>query len=112
MGPASTIIEKCGGHETVANWLGVDASRVYRWTYPKSRNGSDGYIPSQYHQTLLLKAREEGKDLRPEDFFPAYEEKVSAPQRESAQDNHARPAREKGGSVQSRGMRSLMAGGG
>lgn len=88
MGPAAHIIEICGGHKNVADWLGVDLTRVFRWTYPKAKYGSDGYIPSQYHQTLLLRAREEGKDLRPEHFFPGYAEDECAGQRESARPNH------------------------
>lgn len=72
MGPAARIIEICGGHKNVSDWLGVDLTRVFRWTYSKEKGGSDGYIPAQYHQTLLLRARAEGKDLKPEHFFPEY----------------------------------------
>jgi hypothetical protein len=90
MGPASAIIEICGGHKNVADWLGVDLTRVFRWTYPKSKDGSDGYIPSQYHQTLLLRARAEGKDLKPQHFFPKYEESATSGQRDSSRRNHQR----------------------
>lgn len=105
MGPAAAIIEKCGGHDIVASWLGVDVSRVYRWTYAKAKSGSDGYIPSQYHQPLLLKAQAEGKDLKPEDFFPAYDADKGGPHREPVANTHARPAH------QSRGLRTLTGGG-
>lgn len=88
MGPASNIIEICGGHEVVAAWLTVDVSRVYRWTYEKARGGSDGHIPSQYHQPLLLRALAEGKRLKPDHFFPDYRKAPRSGQRETARSNH------------------------
>ena len=72
MGPAAAIIEKCGGHAAVAGWLGLDISRVYRWTYPKERGGTGGLIPAQYHQPILRHAIAAGKGLTPDDFFPEY----------------------------------------
>lgn len=69
MNPAQRVIEKCGGPQAVAKMVGVDVSRVHRWTYPKARGGSDGLIPSQQQQALLNAARESGIDLQPADFF-------------------------------------------
>jgi hypothetical protein len=66
---AVNVIEKCGGAETVANWLGVDLSRVYRWTYPRERGGTGGIIPAKHQLPLLTKARASGVDLQPADFF-------------------------------------------
>ena len=68
---AASVIKKCGGFSFVAKLLGVDRSRVYRWTYPKDIGGSGGIIPAKYHNELLRKARESGIDLTPEDFFEA-----------------------------------------
>ena len=67
--PASQVIEKCGGPQAVAEILGVDVSRVHRWTYPKERGGSDGIIPTRHQQRLLDEARKRGIELEPDDFF-------------------------------------------
>lgn len=70
MEPASTIINICGGFEAVARMTGRSEVRVRRWTYPKSRGGSDGLIPADISQRLMAEARRAGIDLRPEHFFP------------------------------------------
>ena len=67
--PAEKVIAKCGGAKTVAAWLNVDVSRVHRWTYPKSRGGTGGVIPSRHQMKLLQLARDKGVKLRPSDFF-------------------------------------------
>jgi hypothetical protein len=67
--PAEVVIEKCGGHAAVAEILGVDVSRVYRFTYPKERGGTDGTIPTKHQQVLLDGAAARGIELRPADFF-------------------------------------------
>jgi hypothetical protein len=66
---AENVIAKCGGHQAVADMLGVDISRVYRFTYPKERGGTDGHIPSKHQGRLLEEARKRGLKLRPADFF-------------------------------------------
>jgi len=66
---AARVIEKCGGHQAVAEITGVHISRVHRWTYPKDRGGTDGVIPTGHQQTLLSEAVKRGIDLSPEDFF-------------------------------------------
>ena len=66
---ASRIIEKCGGVVMVAELVGVDVSRVYRWTYPRDRGGTGGVIPAKHQQRLMARAREHGIDLMPADFF-------------------------------------------
>lgn len=83
---AQAVIEKCGGFETVAEWLDLDLSNVYRFTYPRSRGGTGGLIPAKHQTTLLAKARDVGVDLRPEDFFevttvPSDEPGSSTPER-------------------------------
>lgn len=75
MSVARDIIKKCGGGNfsagvaLVARWTGVHSSRVHRWTYSKSKGGTDGIIPSQHQQKILDRAREAGIDLTPADFF-------------------------------------------
>ena len=56
------------GAVNIARWLGVDASLPYKWRNG-DRGGSSGFIPAQYHRTLIIEARAEGYDLRPEDFI-------------------------------------------
>jgi len=66
---ADQVIEKCGGVKRVAEWLDLELSTVYRFTYPRSQGGTDGVIPARHQPVLLQKARENAVDLRPEDFF-------------------------------------------
>lgn len=66
---AARVIQKAGGHQAVAEWLGIHISRVYRFTYPKDRGGTGGVIPAEHQSTILQKAREAGRDLQPADFF-------------------------------------------
>ena len=53
---AETIIRKADGHRVLAAWCGVAVHTVYRWTYPRSRGGTDGVIPQRYHQRILQRA--------------------------------------------------------
>lgn len=79
---AEHVIEKCGGHKRVAEWLRLDLSNVYRFTYPRARGGTDGIIPAQHQSRLIAKARKNGVDLQPDDFF--VDHKLSAPERGAA----------------------------
>ncbi len=67
---ADAIIRKCGGHQVVADICGVHVTRVYRWTYPREKGGSDGAIPTRHQAQLLKGARDRGISLTPVDFFP------------------------------------------
>ena len=60
MEPAATIIQRLGGASAVASLLDVARGRVYAWTWPKTRGGTDGRIPQRYHAPLLREARERG----------------------------------------------------
>lgn len=77
MNQASHIITKCGGGDfkrgvpIVAELAGVHITRVFRWTYPKGKGGSDGIIPAAKQQKILENARARGIDLTPDDFFLA-----------------------------------------
>jgi hypothetical protein len=64
---AATVIERCGGVQAVSRLLEIDVSRVYRFTYPKSKGGTGGWIPQRHQHVLLAKVRE----LSPADFFEA-----------------------------------------
>lgn len=80
--PAENVIRKCGGHQVVADWLGVDVTRVYRWTYPRERGGTGGLVPTKHQSALLERARQEGIPLEPADFFekptPPFQDHVPA----------------------------------
>lgn len=79
---ADHVIEKCGGFKQVSEWLDLDLSAVYRFTYPRERGGTDGVIPARHQAMLLQKARENGVDLRPDDFFVSpVDEAPPAPER-------------------------------
>lgn len=51
--PAAILVEKFGGYQAVAEAIGVDVSRVYRWTYTK-----EGTIPSRHLSKILAVAGE------------------------------------------------------
>ena len=84
--PAENVIAKCGGHQTVAEWLDVDLSRVYRWTYPRERGGTGGLIPSKHQRPLLERARLEGVQLEPADFLLDPPDSVPPPPDETPAD--------------------------
>lgn len=62
---AQHVIAKCGGHKMVADALNLSVQRVYCWTYPRDKGGTDGLVPAK-HQSPLLKAF---PALNPSDFF-------------------------------------------
>ena len=69
MNPAQHVINKCGGVARVAALTGRTHSWVYRWTYPKDRNGRGGYVPHEDAEALLAAAQRGEVDLTPADFF-------------------------------------------
>jgi hypothetical protein len=72
---AERVITKCGagdltkGLSLVAEWTGVDRSRLYRWMQPKTKGGTGGLIPAQHHQRIMNCARHFSVALDPADFF-------------------------------------------
>lgn len=66
---AKHVIEKCGGFEAVSEMTGASLGRVYCWTYPRERGGTDNQIPTRHQPNLLKQAQERGIDLKPADFF-------------------------------------------
>lgn len=63
--PAEIVIRRFGGADAVAVIVGLSASRVYRWTRPRARGGTDGLIPARYQPVLLAAARARGIRLTP-----------------------------------------------
>ncbi|SFJ68745.1 helix-turn-helix domain-containing protein [Methylobacterium brachiatum] len=46
--PAEKIIAKFDGARSLAHAIGVKPSAVYRWTYPRERGGTGGYVPTAH----------------------------------------------------------------
>jgi hypothetical protein len=67
--PALSVITALGGFDKVAEITGKHISRVYRWTYPKERGGTGGFIPQSDANVLLRYARENSIGLSPGQFF-------------------------------------------
>lgn len=70
MEPAATIIKKLGGTGPVASVTGAHRSRVWKWTQPKAKGGTDGVIPIEHIRVLIALGKEIGVDLAAEDFLP------------------------------------------
>lgn len=73
---AARIIAKFGSPYALSRALtalGPERARspsvIYRWTYPRTKGGTDGRIPSQAVDDVKAAARLEGVLLTPEDFF-------------------------------------------
>lgn len=77
MKPASDIIQKCGGDQIVAAWLGLHRTRVLRFRRPKEAGGTGGLIPARHQSRLLSEAQRHGIDLRPSDFFADHDEEAA-----------------------------------
>lgn len=75
MNIAEHIITKVGrgsfpdGVRLICAWLRRSRQRVYCFTYPRARGGTDGLIPARDQLPLLRAARLAGIDLTPADFF-------------------------------------------
>lgn len=66
---SKNIIQKFGGAPAVARALKMSIPQVYKWTYPKKRGGTDGLIPARHQISIYTHARNNGIDLKPDDFF-------------------------------------------
>ncbi len=69
MSIAQRVIDKCGGTARTAELVGQSEGWVYRWTYPKTKGGTGGRIPTSAQEALLKKAAEGVVDISPSDFF-------------------------------------------
>lgn len=74
MQPAKTIIDKLGGEAVVSRVTQTAFTAPYRWQYPRDKGGTDGLIPQKHHRTLIDYAREQGIDLKAEEFLPPHNE--------------------------------------
>ena len=50
---------------------GRNLARVYRWGYPRERDGYDGYIPYADAEKILAYAAKHNIDIAADDFFVA-----------------------------------------
>ena len=69
MNPAQKIIEKFGTAKIIADGIGVKVEAVYKWTYPRERSGTDGFIPVGQQVKVINLAKKLGVELKAEDFF-------------------------------------------
>lgn len=74
---AVRVIAKFGGARALARALAAigesayrNPSSVYRWTYPRSKYGTDGVIPTAALSAVVKAARYAGVLLTVEDLFP------------------------------------------
>lgn len=82
MTQADSILARFGGPRRLvaalarlADTTGDESKRrnpatVYKWTYPRDKGGTGGYIPSSAWEDVRQAARLEGILLKPEDWFP------------------------------------------
>jgi len=66
---ASQIIALCGGPGKIAEWLGISATSVYRWTYARKSGGTGGRVPQKHIEPLLAAAQKNGVPLTLRDFY-------------------------------------------
>lgn len=64
MNAAARVCKKFGGAGKLARLLGLNRTTVYKWTYPRSKDGLGGQIPVQYFNEILNKAKDEGIKLK------------------------------------------------
>lgn len=69
--PASGVIDQFGGHEAVADIVGLHPTSVYRWTCSVERGGTGGRIPQQYFPALIKVAKYQNIDLTINDLVQA-----------------------------------------
>ncbi len=70
---AHTILAKFGGPRRLASILRAigkpkDVATIYKWTYPRSKGGTSGFIPTSMWPDLLSAARYDGVLLKAEDL--------------------------------------------
>lgn len=68
MTSAERIITKFGAQQ-LADALGLKLSTVYRWNYPRDRQGQDGTVPARYHVAIWQAAKQLGIKLTRNDFL-------------------------------------------
>ena len=66
--PAEKIISKFGGVRILAQAIGADRVVVYRWTYPRERRGTGGFVPTSQIPKIKFAAEVLGIELTAEDW--------------------------------------------
>jgi DNA-directed RNA polymerase specialized sigma54-like protein len=61
--PAYNVLSYFKSNRKLAKRLGVSASTVTRWTYPRIMGGTDGHIPQKYWLQIMHIAKVEGLSL-------------------------------------------------
>jgi hypothetical protein len=61
--PAWTVLSKFKSNRALARKLGLSASTLTRWTYPRVMGGTDGHIPQKYWIEIIHIAKREGFTL-------------------------------------------------
>lgn len=81
MTQAERIFERFGGARRLASALKAlaehtgdptrarNVATIYKWTYPRSKGGTGGYVPSSAMDDVKAAARLSGLLLRPEDWY-------------------------------------------
>ena len=67
---AKRLIDKLGGVRAVAGMLNLSTQAVHKWTKPKDKGGTGGFIPSHRQVELMVAAKLRGLELHETDFFP------------------------------------------
>ncbi len=72
---AEKILHKFGGANRLARifkQLGINKNRssIHRWTYPREKGGTGGFIPASNWGNILMAARYDGIILTTEDLDP------------------------------------------
>jgi len=67
---AKRIIRKFGGARRLAKLLGYEPSRVYKWTYPRDKGGTDGLVPAAVVPKIQALADLEKVSLSDSDWAP------------------------------------------
>lgn len=66
---AHSIIRQFGGVKKLANAINKDPATIYRWTYPKSKNGTGGLIPSSALNKVIDAAKRLNIELQQSDHY-------------------------------------------
>lgn len=65
--PGQTVVDMFGGINETARLLGAAPSSVWRWVQPRPR-GTDGKVPSRWHDKLLALAKRQRRRLTAADL--------------------------------------------
>jgi len=61
---AQEVINLFGGAYELADAIGVSHVSVYRWTYPRQRGGTAGYVPAFQIPRIIEAASQRGIKIR------------------------------------------------